>query len=214
MFRPFVLTLLLLSLTTHADEWWAWSTVEFWRAKPFTGSLFVGNRFDFEDGAVVQIVSPRLKYELAPWLDTGVAMSLLNLDAPAVNDEHLQGRPELELNPHFMLASHLRFDWRNRMEWRWNEGTRPTPNRSRHRLQLAWILPQPLGPLTRVFASNEWLVDPHGCGWSENRLVPAGLTFKLGAKADLDVFYLLLSTRPHDDWQAESVIGTHLRVRL
>lgn len=197
-----------------ADEWWAWATVDMWRSAPFTGSMFLGNRFDFEDGAVVQIVSPRLKYEVASWLDTGIGLSLLNIDTPVAHDEQLQGRPELELNPKFRLTEHLRLDWRNRMEWRWNEGDAPTSHRSRHRLQLAYTFPSPLGPITRVFANNEWLIDLHGHGWSENRLVPAGVTFRLSKQADLDVFYLLLSTRPRDDWQAESVIGTHLRCRF
>lgn len=197
-----------------ADEWWAWATADLWRSAPFTGSVFLGNRFDFEDGAIVQIVSPRLKYELTSWLDAGLGLSLLNIDLPVAHDEHLQGRPELELNPKFHLTEHLRLDWRNRLEWRWNEGEAPTSHRSRHRLQLAYTLPHPVGPLTRVFANNEWLLDLHGHGWNENRLVPAGLTFRISPQADLDVFYLLLCTRPRDEWQAESVIGTHLRYRF
>lgn len=204
----------LLPSVGCADEWWTWATTDFWRSKPFTGSLFLGNRWDFDEGAVVQIVSPRLKCELSPWLDAGLGLSLLNIDFPVVGDQHLQGRPELELNPHYGFGPNLRLDWRNRMEWRWNEGAEPTVHRTRHRLQLGWTLPEPVGPLTRVFVSNEWLLDLHGHGWSENRLVPAGLTLKLFPKADLDVFYLLLSARPAADWRSESVLGTHLRYRL
>jgi hypothetical protein len=197
-----------------ADEWWTWATIDFWRAKPFTGSVFLGNRWDFDEGAVVQIASPRLKCELSPWLDAGLGLSLLNLGFPVAADQHLQGRPELELNPHWALGANLRLDWRNRMEWRWNEGSGPTVHRSRHRLQLGWTLPEPVGPVTRVFISNEWLLDLHGHGWTENRQVPAGLTLKLSPRADLDCFYLLVSARPAAVWRSESVLGTHLRYRL
>lgn len=197
-----------------AEEWWAWATADVWQSGPFTGSMFLGSRFDLDDGAIAQTLAPRLKYELVSWLDAGVNFSLLNIDSAAPNDQHLQGRPELELNPKFNLTKHLRLDWRNRIEWRWNEGNGLTSHRSRHRLQLAYTLPHPLGPLRRVFANNEWLLDLHGHGWNENRLVPAGLTFRLSPQADLDVFYLLQSTRPRDNWRMESVIGTHLRCRF
>jgi hypothetical protein len=36
-----------------------------------------------------------LEYEIRPWLDAGLGMSLLNIEPPAVNDEYLQGRPKL-----------------------------------------------------------------------------------------------------------------------
>jgi hypothetical protein len=120
---------MLLLFARHglsADEWWAWATTDLWRSAPFTGSVFLGNRFDFEDGAIVHIVSPRLKYGPTSWLDARVGLSLLKIDTPAAHNQHLQGRPELELNPKFNLTQHLRLDGRNRMEWRWNEAEAPT----------------------------------------------------------------------------------------
>lgn len=49
-----------------ADEWWAWTTVDWWRNDSTAASPFLGNRFDFDEGAVVQIASPRLKYAVTP----------------------------------------------------------------------------------------------------------------------------------------------------
>lgn len=209
--------LLLVCLTPaclHADEWWAWTMLDAWRAPPWSAGVFLGNRLDTEDASYVQIASPRVKYQLLPWLETGVGLSLLSIANTTTEVRYWQFRPELELNPRFNLTSRLRLDWRNRMEWRLNEGERFMTHRSRHRLQLAWTLPQPIGPLTRTFVSNEWLIDLHKGEWSENRLVPAGVTFKLTNHSDLDVFYMLLSHHQHDDWQTESVIGTYLRVRF
>lgn len=212
----FLLPLLLASPLVHlvAEEWWGWSTLEWWRSERVTASMFLGNRFDFEDGATVQIVSPRLRYEISTWLDAGLGASLLSLESPGTGHRHLQGRPELELNPHWQLTPRLRFDWRNRLEFRWNEGEAATFHRSRQRWQLAYALPRWAGPLTRVFVSNEWLMDLHGNGWNENRLVPAGLSLRIHPRAELDLFYLLLSSRPLAGCQAESVLGTHFRYRL
>jgi hypothetical protein len=198
----------------HADEWWAWSMLEFYRAPPWTAGVFLGNRADTDDGSYVQIVSPRLKYAASPWLDLGIGLSGLSIENPKTHARYEQLRPELEINPRHDLTKNLRLEWRNRMEWRWNENAAFTTHRTRHRLQAAWTLPRPLGPLTRLFASNEWLVDLHRSQWTENRLVPLGITFKLSNTADLDCFYMIDSLRSATMWKHESVLGTYLRLRF
>ncbi len=211
------LLLLLLSVTAQtlrADEWWAWSMLEFYRQPPWTAGVFLGNRADTEDGSYVQIVSPRVKYAALSWLDLGAGLSVLSIENPNTHFRYEQLRPELEINPKFDLTKSLRLEWRNRMEWRKNENAAFTTHRSRHRLQLGWTLPQPLGPLTRIFASNEWLVDLHRGQQTENRLVPLGITFKLSNTADLDCFYMIDSIRSNAAWKHESVLGTYLRLRF
>ena len=155
---------LLLSLLgagrVCADEWWAWTSIEFWRADRAKAWLFVGNRLDTQDGPYVQIISPRFKYELLPWLDIATGQSVLSIENVRTEERTTQWRPELELNPHFQLGSQLSVELRNRMEWRWNGGESFTTHRSRHRVQFGYALRQRLGPLSRVFANNEWLVDP------------------------------------------------------
>lgn len=209
-----LLALLLCTFASKADEWWGWTSLEFWRQERARASLFMGNRLDLSDGPYVQIVSPRFKYELLPWLDVATGQSALSIENTRTDERYFQWRPELELNPHWNPIPSLAIELRNRMEWRWNEGEAFTTHRSRHRLQVAWTLPRPLGPLTRVFASNEWISDLHRHQGSENRLVPVGLTFKLGSKADLDLFYMRFSSRAQPHWRHESVLGTFLRVRL
>lgn len=144
----------------------------------------------------------------------GVGLSLLNLAGNGASDRHLQMRPELELNPKFNFTPNLRMDLRNRLEWRWNEEEAFTTHRSRHRIQFGWTLPQAIGPWTRVFASNEWLIDLHRQTWAENRCIPLGLTFKSASNTEMDFFYMILSTRPHQEWLHESVLGTYLKVKF
>ena len=211
-----LLTLLCLlwTLPAHADEWWAWTNIDYYRKPPWTGSLFMGNFADEVDGSYAQIVSPKLKYAALDWLDLGVAMSMLRLENITTHDRYDQRRPELEINPHYDLTKELRVEWRNRMEWRENQGAPSTFNRTRHRMQLAWTLPQPLGPLTRIFANDEILMDMHLRRPTENRFIPLGLTFKLTDSMDLDVFYMIDSKRVKAYWKLESVLGTYLRVRF
>jgi hypothetical protein len=180
----------LMTSCLRADEWWAWTALEYWQTPTSKAWVFLGNRADAGDGSPMQIVSPRFKHALQPWLDAGVGLSLLNLENTRTGEHTWQFRPELELNPHFNLTRHLALEVRNRLEWRWNEAQTFTTHRSRQRLQLAWTLPQPIGPLT------------------------LGVTFKLGAHSDLDVFYMITSLRAQAHWQHESVIGTYLRVRF
>ncbi len=204
---------LLSTLTAQADEWWAWANVDYYRKPPWTGSVFMGNFADEADGSYAQMVSPRVKYAAAKWLDLGLGLSMLRLENTAKHDRYDQLRPELEINPHYELQQ-VRLDWRNRMEWRENQGVPSTSNRTRHRLQVAWTLPQPLGPLTRIFASDECLMDLHLRRPTENRLIPLGLTFKLSNSVDLDLMYMIDSKRTKTAWKSESVLVTYLRVRF
>lgn len=213
--RRLLLLLLFFPLTTlQADEWWAWSMLSFWRQPPWEGSVFLVNRLDDADGAFVQMVSPRVKYEASSWLDVGVNLSVLSIESAATDSRYLQLRPEVELTPKWDISEHLKLDVRNRMEWRLNEGEDFTVSRSRHRLQLAWTLPHPVGPLTRVFTSNEWLVDLHKGSLSEDRYIPLGVTLKTSASTDLDLFYMVLAHHTAAGWDDESVLGTYLRVRF
>jgi len=212
--RLLVLIALFAASSAKADEWWAWTMLEVWHHQPWTAGVFLVNRLDFDDGDIVQMISPRVKYEALPWLDLGLNLSLLSIENTATGDRYLQARPEIEATPKFDLTEHLKLECRNRMEWRDNEGEEFTEHRSRHRLQLGWTLPDPVGPLTRVFVSNEWLIDLHKHEWSENRFVPAGFTFKVSGHTDLDLFYMLLSHHVQSEWQTEQVIGTYLRVRF
>jgi hypothetical protein len=214
MLRFLTFLLLLSTSGLSADEWWAWSHVEFWKVEPWSAGVFLGNRLDVDDGAYVQIVSPRLKYQLLPWLETGLGLSVLSIENTSTHLRKSQFRPELELNPKFDLSPTIRVEMRNRMEWRENEGESLTQSRSRHRLQLAANLPNPVGPISRLFVSNEWLVDLHRQRWTENRLVPMGVTFNLTGRSDLDLFYMLLSQDTQKGWHSESVLGTYLRFRF
>lgn len=197
-----------------ADEWWAWSWMEAWHENQSSAGVFLANRYDDDDRGLLQLVSPRFKNQISPWLEMGLGLSFLRLKDITTNDHELQVRPEIELNPHFDITPELRLDWRNRLEWRWNERESLKTSRFRQRLQFSHVLPKAFSPWTRLFVSNEWLIDLNRHQWTENRLVPLGMTFKTGRRSDLDLFYMQLSTKIQESWQHESMFVTYWKVRF
>ena len=214
-FLPWLLLTLTIAPPASADEWWAWSFLEAYQQPLWTAGLFLANRADEHDGSHTQLLSPRFKYTAAPWLDLGLGLSTLSIESPTTQQRYTQLRPEFEVDPHAQLSDHWRLDSRNRLELRWNDDPDlPVHPRTRHRLQLGYTLPHPVGPISRLFASHEWIIDAHDGTWTENRLIPLGLTFKLTPKADLDCFYLLIKTKHNNAWKHEPVLGTYLRLRF
>lgn len=214
-FLPWLLLTLTMAPPASADEWWAWALLEFDSRPPLTSGLFLANRTDEHDGSHTQLLSPRFKYTAAPWLDLGLGLSALSIESPTTQQRYTQLRPEIEVDPHLQLSEHWRLDSPNRLELRWNDDPDlPVHPRTRHRLQLGYTLPRPAAPLTRLFASHEWIIDAHDGTQTEHRLIPLGVTIKLTPKADLDCFYLLLETQHAPAWQHESVLGTYLRLKF
>lgn len=215
LLRPLILLLpLLIPAIVHADEWWGWTMLEVVHQPPWTAGALLGFRFDDADAFTSEFISPRVHYEAMSWLDVGFNLTFLNIADIRTSEHYTQIRPEFEMTPKLQLTPDLRVDLRNRFEARRNQQDALTTNRYRNRLQVAWTLPKPIGPLVRVFANNEWLIDLHRQSWTENRLIPLGLTFNAAANADFDLFYMIDSTRPKTDWRHESVLGTYLRLRF
>jgi hypothetical protein len=83
----------------------------------------------------------------------------------------------------------------------------------RHRLQFTRKL-EGLGPLSGFYFSNEWLIELDRGDWTENRVVPAGMTFTLTKRATVDLFYMVRSFRFDDGWTTDHVAGVYLKLTL
>lgn len=211
----FVFPLLGIHPVHATGEWWGWTMLTFHQDEKSNTALFMGNRYDADDGPYVQIISPRYKRMVMPWLETGYGLSFLSIESLSTGERFTQFRPEFELTPKFRLTDQLQFELRNRMEWRWNEGQEFTWHRSRHRVQLGYRLAEKIGPVTRFFINNEILTDLNKKGelW-ENRAIPMGVTLASSKQTDLDLFYMIFSVNHPSGWVHESVIGSFLRIRF
>jgi hypothetical protein len=70
------------------------------------------------------------------------------------------------------------------------------------------------GPLAAVYFSDEWLVELDRGDWTENRLIPVGLTFAVTKQVAVDLFYMVRFFRGDEAWANEQVAGVSLKLTL
>jgi len=192
---------------------WTWLDVTVWQEGPTRVHLFGHQAVGETAGVTVQLISPRVKYRPTDWLELGAGLSTLRIRNLFTGEFAPQLRPELEVSPLFDFGKNWHLHWRNRMESRWDDfGGKPRP-RLRHRFQFSRDMTG-LGALKTFYLSNEWLIEFDRSDWVENRLVPAGLTFRLADWAHLDFFYMYRSFRFDDGWRSDQIAGVFLKLRL
>jgi len=139
----------------------------------------------------------------------GINYTYLPTRSALTGDFLYQHRIELEAIPRWPAGNRLRFDVRNRLEIRWLEGKSGTNERSRHRAQGRYVMPD-RGRLTAVFANNEFFYDWDESKYNENRLTPVGLTFRLYGEVGVDLYYMVQSLETSGRWTHTHLLGTHL----
>jgi hypothetical protein len=117
-----------------------------------------------------------------------------------------QHRMEFEATPRWQLTERVAFSARTRLELRWVEN-QEFSQRLRERPAFA-IAMKNWDPLEDIFFSNEFFFDFNGNSFSQNRWVPAGLTFKLNAQSKLKLYYQLWSLKSGGSWSHSHVLGT------
>lgn len=211
------LTLAFGSIHAKAElgaDVWAWLDVTVWKNADSRFHLFSHQAMADGRGPIVQLISPRFKHRIQPWLELGTGFSLLRIERGG-GDESVfdQVRPEFECNPILQLGKSWTIHIRNRAEIRWNDWQGEPRPRMRHRLQVTRSL-EDFGPVAAVYLSNEWLLELDRGDWTENRAVPIGMTFTITKKTAVDFFYMLRSFRFDDGWTTDHVVGVFLKLTL
>ena len=96
---------------------------------------------------------------------------------------------------------------------RWNESAGKPRPRTRHRALLTRSFGG-VGPLTAIYASNEFLLEHDRGGRGGNRLVPEGLTLRLSGWASMDLFYMARSSHAVGHWSHDHIAGVVLKLTL
>lgn len=195
------------------NEVWNWLNLDLWDNERWRVHLYMDNRTAQHRGSYIQVVSPRFKYRLRPWLDLGLGLTLLHIERGDTNDFFPQPRPEFEINPRWAFGEHWKFHSRNRWEIRWNDWEGKPRHRSRHRLQLRWEASD-VGFFRGLFTNNEWFIEYDRGGWTENRWIPFGASFRLSSKVTLHLFYMKRSFWRSGAWTHDHVGGTFLNVKF
>ena len=97
---------------------------------------------------------------------------------------------------------------------RWNESAGKPRPRTQHRALLTRSFGG-VGPLTAIYASNEFLLELDGGGrGGGNRLVPEGLTLRLSGSPSMDLFYMARSSHAVGHWSHDHIAGVVLKRTL
>jgi Protein of unknown function (DUF2490) len=159
------------------------------------------------------LLSQQMKFALHPNLGGGINYTFIS--SPARKTDHLQDthRAEFELTPQFKLGDGVEVNTRQRLELRWVEGQAGVSERSRSRLQLDFPM-HDLGRLSSVYVSGEIFYDYTQHQFTESRIVPVGMTFRLSKKTSLSTFYMLQELRSGQQWYNRHILGTTLSISL
>lgn len=202
--------------SSRADDaqFWQWATIDLHKNENWRLYLYADNRIgDDVSDAYLQILSPRVKWSAHENFDFGLGYAWLNINPLLGGEEFWQHRAEFEFNPKFTTGP-WSFHNRNRMELRWNNGEGKRRPRLRNRLQVKYRLDKGLAPLTYLYVNNEFFFDLSVGRFSENRLVPLGIGFKLTENTTLNLFYMRQSIQGRNDWRHANVAGTFLQVEF
>lgn len=208
-----VLLLAPFSQAETESDLWTSVDVTYFEQDAFRAHLFLHQLAEDGRGPIVQLASPRFKYKVQPWLELGAGFSFLQTENSVSEEFSSQYRPEIELNPTLQMGPHWKLVLRNRFEMRWNEGVGKPRPRTRHRALLTRSV-EGVGPLTAIYASNEFLLEHDRGGWEENRVVPGGLTLRLSNWASMDLFYMVRSTHAVGHWSHDHIAGLVLKLTL
>jgi hypothetical protein len=201
------------STASAGEEFWTWTSLDVWQSDPWSLHLLLDNRIAEGRGSYLQLVTPKLDLALSPWLTAASGLGCLWIEPVSGGDPVSQGRLELELNPAFPVGD-WRLHLRNRWEIRYPEWRGAPSHRFRHRIQVSRKLDHP-GPLSAFSASNEVFVDLEENLWTENRLIPASLTFPLTSQVRVDLFWMIRSSRSAgEEWSQDQIAGTFLHLSL
>jgi len=111
------------------------------------------------------------------------------------------------------LTTSLDLKIRNRIDFRKREFEEDFANRSRHRIGLQYDLPD-WGPLDYVFASDEFYINWDTGNLDQNRIIPAGLGFRISETLTMEAYYLLRLDDNGGRWDRTHVLGTHLKIKF
>ena len=201
------------SIAGRADDFGSWYilTVNH-RLAPCWSTAVEGQTRLFDDSSAAEVYAARgkLAYDVGDHFSLGmnyVYASARRTPADPFLDEH---RWETEVNNHWSLSDRLDIDLRHRLDLRFLEARAGVNERSRHRLGFSYRVRQ-AGPVESVFMSDEVFYDYDRHELTENRIVPAGIGFKLSERIGLNCYYMLRQFRlPVQAWQLNQYVVTQL----
>ncbi|MCA9403215.1 MAG: DUF2490 domain-containing protein [Candidatus Omnitrophica bacterium] len=218
LFFIFALTLLQAVPACAEDDfqYWIQTQLKIIDTKRVDVSLYGEGWFvnDVSENGL-QFYAVKVAYNINPNLDLGTNYSYLSPNSTnslSGDSEYTwQHRAEIEINPKWKLRDGLRFDTRNRLEFRWIEGHGSHNTRSRHRLRVtlpvSW---ERMAWLNGIYMDSEFFYNWAENDYDENRSVPIGLNLRINEQLTVKPFYMIRSTSSHNEWTSRHIVGTYV----
>lgn len=198
----------LLPVRAEDHQLWSSLSATVWRRERISLGLYAEARLrDDISEPYGYYIGPKLSYKLLSGLTAATSLKYIqNKSGEHFEELH---RLEVELERTVTIAGY-RWRWRERVETIDRDG-RATRTRFRHLLACARPTGQPV--LTRVAAQAE-LFNEDGPSWriSQTRITPLQFTFAASPRVNLDLGYMLLSTKSRGDWDRAHVLQFGFRI--
>ncbi len=198
-------------------QYWSQYSLKMIDTEKIDWSIYTEGRFynDAKDVGLY-LVSQKIKYDFFKHLSLGTNYTYLqfktNNTVASRSEFKYQHRAELEINPHWSFGDVLKFDSRNRVEFRWIEDKGSYNTRSRHRLNFTFPIKNKRF-LKGIYANSEFFYNIAENQYDENRSVPIGLNFKLNDKSSLKTFYMI-QAKKGTNWSSNQILGTLLSLKF
>ena len=207
---------MLAPRAARADDFgtWQWTTVDLYKGEKWSAAFF--NELRWIEGSrdfSLALQGPTARYLATPDTSFGLSAYYLHVQRGYLLDDTNQAWLELDMLNSWHPVENLTLSLRTMFENRWLEDPHTSVQISRHRLGAAWTL-HDCGPLTKIYANNEFFYDWDAGEFNENRAIPLGVSFHLCDWANLDVFHMIRSRDGKDGWRHEFILGTHLQIRF
>ncbi len=188
-------------------QYWSAFRFELWNTEKINLSLYSEVRLqDNASDPFGYFLGPTASYRLHPNLTVGGALKHIALDNSSID-----GRVELEANPHFNISKRLHFQSRNRMELFHRQGTAGF-TRFRHRLRVTWRRPGS-NLIGRFYFSEELFYNRQDLKVNEHRIIPFGTRLNLSRYLSVDIHYLIQYRIRSGENDINHTLGTFITLR-
>lgn len=213
MLRKCFVLLFLLTCPLQGVEWYSeyWQKLlwTMWENDAFAVRTFM--RFDtsnhYKSWRAVQI-NEQLAWKASDDLTLEIHYAYLhNRSIVSHSSWRWQNRIELEANRIFHPSCYFEIRTRNRFEIRWLENVRTTQYQFRQQTML-FVPIENAGRLKAYSFYNEVFYDISTSRFTQDRLYPIQLTYKLSDRVDFEAFFMIRFFLHEDAWKKSAVLGT------
>lgn len=191
-------------------EYWQYLNWKNWECSPYKLYTIGEMRLNHDVSKFYYFkISENFAYQVHPRLDLEAHYCYLYSKGRGATNFTNTNRIELELNPSLPLNDGITLNWRNRMTFIKKQSIEHIQYVFRHRFKVVFPITN-CSHLVAFSCSDEIYYDMGISKLTQNRFIPAELTFQLLPKLEVDVFLMVRNffSTSSDKWYRSIVLGS------